>query len=266
MRYNYLKNVNYFLRRENKKMKIKKFIVYIMAAVFAAAIQPCVFAETGNDAIIVVPWYSDDEESESEPVEVSDRENDTSDPDESENTESSTPDSTADTTALPPETSQTNDPFNFEEPDESSDTSDSSVIQEETTTEEPQISLDTAPPTEETTAEPPTETEPPVTETTTETVTEAPTETEESTPEATETTPSETEPPAETTTEERENTTSPMILPPEGGNGAGPVEGDPDGFITTILLIAGAIVLFVLILTVPPIFRKIRKNIIYKYD
>lgn len=246
-------------------MKIKKFIVYIMAAVFAAAVQPAVYAEPGNDAIIVVPWYSD-EDSETEPTEASGGEDERSEP-LSENpdpAESSASDSTADTTELPEESS-VNDPFTFEEPDESSDssdTSDSPDISEETTTEEPQISLDTAPPTEDTTAEPPTETEPPVTETTT----EALTETEESTPAATETPPSETEPPVETTTEERENTTSPMILPPEGGNGAGPVEGDPDSFITTILLIAGAIVLFVLILTVPPIFRKIRKNIIYKYD
>ena len=87
------------------------------------------------------------------------------------------------------------------------------------------------------------------------------------TPAETESLPEITEPPADTTSSQLEETTSAApILPSEDGNGAGPVEGDPDGFITTILLIAGALLLFVLILTVPPIFRRIKKNIIYKYD
>lgn len=45
------------------------------------------------------------------------------------------------------------------------------------------------------------------------------------------------------------------------------VEGDPGGdFSTTLIMIVAALVIFVLIFALPPIVRKIRKSIIYKYD
>ncbi len=66
-------------------MKIKKFVVYILAAVFVAAMQPNLYAEGSNDAIIVIPWDSGTGTSESEPPDISDREvNDPSNPSETE--------------------------------------------------------------------------------------------------------------------------------------------------------------------------------------
>ncbi|MCM1054444.1 MAG: hypothetical protein NC394_02880 [Bacteroides sp.] len=145
-------------------------------------------------------------------------------------------------------------------------TEDTSAV-EETTPEdtEPQISLDTAP---ATTTEELTETQTTTAAPAAEPVTEAVTVPPETEPYIEETTTETPYIPEETTAEETTTTSAPAVIRPDGSNsiGADAVPGDPDSFITIILLIAGAIVLFILILIIPPIFRKIKKSIIYKYD
>ncbi len=117
--------------------------------------------------------------------------------------------------------------------------------------------------------------DPPVTTTTAaETTAPArPAETTVTSPE--ETTPEETQ---ETTTAETgDTTTSASETTPSdtAGSSGSPVfpennitDGDPGGgdFFTTVILIGIAIVVFILIFALPPIIRKIRKAIIYKYD
>ena len=265
---------------------MKKILTYIITLSLAASLALPAYAEENTDVtraetseiptessdnspIIVVPWPGSEETSSETPEESETTSEIFVDPFNPTDTTEPPPSDTLPVDVDPndpPETSDTSDTSNTSESE-----STGSDISEDTTSSEPQVSLDTTPPTE---SEPPTETEPPETTTTTsEPVTQPPADTTEPTTEPItepqteptyESTPETTDPPETTTTEAPLPSNS--AAPPNNGIGTEPVDGDPDSFITTIVLIGLAIVVFILILIVPPIFRKIRKNIIYKYD
>lgn len=264
---------------------MKKILTYIITLSFAASLVLSVSAaeepadmltdESDNNPIIVMPWSGyDSEDTTPEPTtEPQPADSDTTtemlvDPFNPTDTTEPPPSDT-----LPVDTDPENPPDTSEgentAPSDTSDTGTGDIV-DDTTSDEPQISFDTTPETTEPTA--PIETEPPATAATTaEPIIQPPVYTDpitvpqtepvyESSSEATVT------PEISTTTTEAVVPPTTITPPPDGGNEAEPVDGDPDSFITTIVLIGAAIAVFVLILIVPPIFRKIRKNIIYKYD
>lgn len=253
---------------------MKKLIAYILAAVFAVVIQSGVYAEGNGDAIVVIPWDNGAENPFVETMPPSDTSSDITgviiDP--FMNPSDDISDIFADeTTASDTSVEEPQISFNdgsSTDIDVNTDTETNTDVNTETGEDTDSLTESEAP----IESESPTETVPPETS--------APTWTEPPSTEPPAETPVPTEPPVLTEPPSNENsdpisttvyetTTAPAIAPPGGdsnGIGGEPVEGDPDGFATTIMLIVGAAVLFVLILIVPPIYRKIRKSIIYKYD
>lgn len=260
-------------------MKIKKILIYITAAAAAVTMASSAYAE--DEAVMPLMEF-DEETGETAP-----------EPEESGDTSESTSfepitlpivSDTSDTdTSEPPEDTSSDvavvDPIEFEDPTDdttSEDPTESTESSEENTTEPdiswedttsaPEISLDTTPepvtdpPTEASTAAP---TEPPATN---------PTEASSAEPVALDTQPSAVTTVSEATpaTSENDTTTPPPVLTTpsnfDNSNMAGVDPAGSDDLLTTILWIVAGVLAFVIILILPPVIRKIRKNIIYKYD
>lgn len=254
-------------------MKIKKILIYITAAAAALTMASAAYAE--DDGIAPLLDFIDEEDTtestdnsdttEFEPIIlpiVSDStESETAEPTDTEETSS-------DTEAVDVMEFET-DPADDTSSEEPADSTEESVTEPdilwEDTTSAPEISLGTDPepvtdpPAEATTAAP---TEPPATDPT-EASTEEPVTLDT---QSSGTTVSQAPP----VTSENDTTTAPAVLTTpsdfDGGNIAGVDPAGSDDLLTTILWIVAGVLAFVLILVLPPVIRKIRKNIIYKYD
>lgn len=266
-------------------MKIKKILIYITAAAAAFTMASAAYAE--DDGIAPLLDFIEEEDTTSEPAESTDNSDttefepiilpivsDSTDSDTAEPTD--TEETSSDTQAVDVIEFDTDpaDETSSEESTESTDSTDESTTEPdilwEDTTSAPEISLGTDPepvtdpPTEATTAAPtePPATEPPATDPT-EASTEEPVTLDT---QSSATTVSE----ASIATSENDTTTTPVVLTTpsdfDGGNIAGVDPAGSDDLLTTILWIVAGVLAFVLILVLPPVIRRIRKNIIYKYD
>lgn len=256
-------------------MKIRKILIYITAAAAALTMACGVYAEDEgiapfmdfdeeqSDDSSAAPSESDTVSTEFEPITlpiVSDNtDTDTSEP-------SDTDETLPGVTIVDPieyETDPTEEPTTEELTEPTEETTPEPEILWEDTTPEPDISLGT-------TAEP-------VTDPPTEAPTQAPatnppeTSTAEPVTLGTEssvgiTTSTEAPPVTDDTTT---TTASPVLTTPsdfDSSNIAGVDPAGSDDLLTTILWIVAGIMAFALVLILPPVIRKIRKNIIYKYD
>lgn len=252
-------------------MKMRKILIYITAAAAALTMACGAYAEDERIAPFM-DFEDQSDESDTEPTEfepitlpiVSDNTDTDTDTDMSE---------TSDTDEVLPGIS-TVAPIEFEtDPTEESTSEEPTEPMEETTpepeiswedtTSEPEVSLDT-------TAEPVTD---PPTEAPTQAPATNPPDTSAEEPVTMETPASSentafTE--ASTTASDTTTTTAPTVLTTpsdfDGSNIAGVDPAGSDDLLTTILWIVAGVLAFALVLILPPVIRKIRKNIIYKYD
>lgn len=260
-------------------MKIKKILIYITAVAAALAMASAAYAEDDGAA----PFLDFEEDTMSEPEESADTSettefepivlpivSDSTDSDTSEPTD--TEETSSDMAVVDPMEFETDptDESSSEEPTDSTDesTTEPDILWEDTTSA-PEISMgtDPEPVTEASTAAP---TEASTAAPATQSPAADPTESSAAEPvtlgtQSAVTTVSETP----ITTENDTTTAPPVLTTPsnfDDSNIAGVDPAGSDDLLTTILWIVAGVLAFVLVLVLPPVIRRIRKNIIYKYD